>query len=59
MRSPLRHRLVTAPPNRRNSDIQMVPLSLDVLFPIIHGARFGRDVSGRAADTTIKRQRPP
>jgi hypothetical protein len=51
--------IVTAPPNRRDSDTQMGPLSFDVLFPIIHGARFGRDVSGRAPDTTIQRQRPP
>jgi hypothetical protein len=37
----------------------MVPLLFDVLFPIIHVARFGLDVSRPAADTTIQHHRPP
>jgi len=48
-----------APPNCRDSDTPMVPLLFDALFPIIHVARFGLDVSRPAADTTIQQPRPP
>jgi hypothetical protein len=48
-----------APPNRRDSDTPMVPLLFDMLFPIIHVAHFGLDVSRPAADTTIQQHRPP
>jgi len=39
--------------------VRMVPLLFDVLFPIIHVARFGLDVSRPAADTTIQQHGPP
>jgi hypothetical protein len=48
-----------APPNRRDSDTPMMPQLFDVLFPIIHVARFGLDVGRPAADTTIQQHQPP
>jgi hypothetical protein len=48
-----------APPHRRDSDTPMMPLLFDVLFPIIHVARFGLDVGRPAADTTIQQHQPP
>jgi hypothetical protein len=39
--------------------VRMVPLLFDVLFPIIHVARFGLNVGRPAAGTTIQQYQPP